>query len=201
MFGRQAMNLLELAARLCDGDPTGSALTTLSTELEKIEPKYFTALPSPCPAPSDFTLPHDGNTIGSLLLWAMFDLIRHGLAHQYQQIIVNLTDGKKFYIQLTGAGIGRSLSAVRRKRRPDAHLAYFVDSDGDVGLKVMPEILFIDFERAIKKAGLLKLQIPFNYLSRPRTPGGTRRRGSGSYYNFDSTSLQSCLASAGHRKL
>ncbi len=201
MFGRQSMNLLEFAARLCDGDPTGRALTAFSTELKKIEPKYFTALPSPCPAPSDFTLPHDGNTTGSLLLWALFDLIRHGLAHQYQQIIVTLTDGKKFYIQLTGAGIGRSLSTVRCKRRPDAHLAYFVDSDGDVGLKVLPEILFIDFERAIRKSGLLKLSIPFNHLSRPRTPGGYRRGGSGHYYNFDSTSLQSCLASSRHRKL
>jgi len=201
MFGRQAMNLLEFAARLCSGDVTGKALTAFSRELKKIEPKYFTALPSPCPAPSDFILPHDGNADGNLLLWALFDLMRHGLAHQYQQIIATLTDGKRFYIQLTGAEIGRSLSTVRRKQRPDVHLAYFVDSDGDIGLKVLPDILFIDFEKAIKKSGLLASQISFNHLSRPRTHSRFRSGASGPYYNFNSASLQRSLASAGHRRL
>lgn len=41
MFGRQAMNLLEFAARLCTNDSTGNALKNFSNELFKIELRYF----------------------------------------------------------------------------------------------------------------------------------------------------------------
>jgi len=133
MFGRQAMNLLEFAARLCKVDTTGNALNSLSSEQLKIEPKYFTKLPGPCeiPSMSDFTLPHDGDTSGRLLLWALFDLIRHGLAHQYQQTLVKLTDGRYFHVKLTGAEGGLNLAKVRSASRPPKHLAYTFDSDGD----------------------------------------------------------------------
>jgi hypothetical protein len=94
MFGRQAMNLLEFAARLCTNDATGKTLTDFSNELFKIDPKYFTQLPSPCASNSNFVLPHIGDTTRNPLLWALFDLIRHGLADQYQQLSVNLTDDK-----------------------------------------------------------------------------------------------------------
>ena len=46
---------------------------------------------------------------GDSLLAALSDLIRHGLAHQYQQIVVHLNDEKHFYISLTGATYGRYL--------------------------------------------------------------------------------------------
>lgn len=42
MFARQAMILLEFAARLCKGDASGQALRDLSVELDKIDPKNFT---------------------------------------------------------------------------------------------------------------------------------------------------------------
>ena len=90
MFGRQAMNLLEFAARLYKNDATGNAIRDYSSELFKIESKYFTSLPSPCASATDFVLPHNRNTSGNLLLWALFDLVRHGLAHQYQQLSVSL---------------------------------------------------------------------------------------------------------------
>jgi hypothetical protein len=84
MFARQAMNLLEFVFRLCKNDLTQNALKDFSNELRKIEPKYFTQLPSPCTSNKDFVLFYMGNTNGSLLLCALFDLIRNGLAHQYQ---------------------------------------------------------------------------------------------------------------------
>jgi len=99
MFARQAMSLLEFAARFY-GKNT-NLRTKYSEELYKIEPKYFTDLPGPVGCNKGFTLPHLGNT--SILLWSLFDLIRHGLAHQYQQIRVTLTDGKHFYMNLEGA--------------------------------------------------------------------------------------------------
>jgi len=112
MFARQSMNLLEFAATLCKSDSTGKALSDLSNHLHKIEPKYFTPLPSPCARSTGFILPHLGNTTGNLLLWALFDLVRHGLAHQYQQLLVQLNRGKNFLITLTGADFGRNLNPL-----------------------------------------------------------------------------------------
>ena len=96
MFERQAMTLLEFASRLYTNDATGIMQRNFSSELHKIEPKYFTLLPVPCATTKEFILPHIGDKSGRTLLWSLFDLIRHGLAHQYRQIIVNLNDSKHF---------------------------------------------------------------------------------------------------------
>jgi hypothetical protein len=68
MFGRQAMNLLEFAARLCTNDSTRNALKDFSKELFKIELRYSTQLPSPCVSNKEFVLPHIGNISGNLLI-------------------------------------------------------------------------------------------------------------------------------------
>ena len=57
MFARQAMVLLEWAARLASGDVSGLALSALSDELNSIEPTYFTRLPGRAPRPKGFQLP------------------------------------------------------------------------------------------------------------------------------------------------
>lgn len=193
MFGRQAMSLLEFAARLCTNDTSGLALKSLSTQLQSIEPRYFTKMPGPCAVFSDFILPNDGDTSGKLLLWVLFDLLRHGLAHQYQQILVKLTDGKNFYIKLTGNKAGLDLVTVQRNPRPTNHLAYSLDSDADIELTVKPDILFIDFDDAINKSGLLKMGLSFPAMSRPTKKSVN--------YNFDLTSLEKSLATAGHNKI
>jgi hypothetical protein len=132
MFASQAMKLLEFAARLYSSDSTGKMHTIFSNELNKIESKYFTPLPSPCVGRNfDFVPPHVGDTSGRTLLWILFDLIRNGLAHQYQQIIVNLTDKKLFYISLSvGAEHGRYLNVVAGSRPMD-HLGYNYDKSGE----------------------------------------------------------------------
>jgi hypothetical protein len=125
MFARQAMTLLELGSRLCYND--ANALSDFSNALKGIEPRYFTRMPSVCAKPDpEFTLPFIGNPTGDLLLWTLFDQTRHGLAHQYQQIIVNLTDGKKFFIELFGAD--RPLRGIENSRTPE-HLVYCIDAD------------------------------------------------------------------------
>ena len=160
MFARQTMNLLEFAARLCTGDPSHAAIQSLSTELEKIETKYFTQLPGNCPMPSEFTLPHISSITGSSLLDALFDLVRHGVAHQYQQIIVELIDGKHFYISITGPDHGKYLNTFQNQR-PSKHLSYTIDNDGDMKLIIYPQILLLDFEKAIDKSHILKKSVPF----------------------------------------
>src|SRR5918994_6092409 len=135
MFARQAMNLLEFACRLYGSN--SKIRTQFSTELKKTEPRYFARLPSPCADLKEFTLPHLRNKSGDLLLWALFDLIRNGLAHQYQQITVKLKGRRKFFIELTGAKEGRHLDTVRKSRHA-SHLDYFIDKDGDIGVRIYP---------------------------------------------------------------
>lgn len=193
MFGRQAMNLLEFACRLYEGDQTGQARIDFSNELNSIESKYFTLLPSSTTSSRDFTLPHLGNTSGNLLLWSLFDLIRHGLAHQYQQIIADLNDGHHYFVQLTGASVGRILNNVEALR-PHDHLGYFSDDDGDIGMKIYPEILFLDFDKALNSSNLLGRNLNFDYLSR----GDQRTK---KYYNFGVRALINSLNQAGHTNI
>jgi hypothetical protein len=189
MFARQAMTLLEFASRLCHKD--AKALSDFSNALKGIEPKYFTRMPSVCANPdSEFTLPYIGNPTGDILLWALFDQTRHGLAHQYQQIIANLTDGKKFFIKLFGADESRSIGYIENTRTQD-HLAYYVDVDGDLGLKVDPAVLFLDFKSAISNSNLLGRGLTLTYLTRPRKSGLQ-------FYKFDTNALKNGLKRNSH---
>jgi hypothetical protein len=127
MFGRQAMNLLEFVSMLCSKDSSHTSLSDYSEELFKIDSKYFTKVPGKCTSTRKLTLPYVGIKNGDHLLWALFDLIRNGLAHQYQQIMVELKDGKAFIVTLTGADHGRSLTTIQKLPRPVDHLAYLID--------------------------------------------------------------------------
>ena len=200
IFARQAMNLLEFAAMLYGKDV--KIRDNFSNELKNIEPKYFTRLPSPCAVTTDFILPHIGDT-SRTLLWALFDLIRHGLAHQYQQIVVVLMDRKQFYISLAiGADCGRYLSATQGLR-PLRHLAYRFDSDGDLELILYPDTLFLDIKNAIDNSALLKQGLSFPYLSRPLVRS-TRSSSKGpkiKYYDFGLNSLESSLRTGNHMKI
>ena len=152
MFASQAMHLLEFAARLYDKDTY--AHQTFSNDLYDIEPKYFTPLPGPCATTRGFVLPYIGNSKGETLLWALFDLIRHGLAHQYQQIIAELNDLRHFYISLTGAKYGRYLDITAKPDR-GRHLAYTIDEDDDLALTICPDILFLDIKEVLDKSPLI----------------------------------------------
>lgn len=176
MFAAQAMILLEFASRLCKGKP--KMLDDFSRELDKIDPKYFKLLPSRCVPDSDqFNLPYMGDKDGRDLLWALFDLIRNGLAHQYQQIIVKLKDKKLFYVSIAwGADHSRRLNGSR----PPDHLDCKLDESGDLVLKVYPDILFLDFKKAIINSNLLNRNPSFDRLYRPRNKDR---------YDFDSISL------------
>jgi hypothetical protein len=189
MFARQAMVLLEWAARLAASDVSGVAISDFSSELNKIEPKYFTQLPGGAPRPKDFQLPFvtPANSERQLL-WALFDLIRHGQAHQYQQIPVELSDGKVFWIALSGAVSGFELSTAHSRR--NEHLGYKEDRSGNVWLLVRPDVIFLDLKTAVERSSLLGRGLSFDYL---------RRGGPGaSNYQFDSSALKSVLTSSGH---
>jgi hypothetical protein len=185
MFGKQAMTLLEFGSRLANGDQTGAALRAFSNELFSIEPKYATKVPSIIRKGSGFTLPYQNSDAGNELLWALFDVVRNGLAHQYQQITIPLIDGKFWAVMLTGPSFGNYLNAKNRV----GHLSYFRDVAGDVILRVYPNMLFQDVQTAIVKSNLLGRGLNFDYLTRP---------GFGANYPFDSASLETSLKGGGH---
>jgi hypothetical protein len=88
-----------------------------------------------------------------------------------------------------------------RSPRPSEHLGYYDNSDGDLGLMVYPDILFLDFEDAIVKSGLLNRGLTFKYLTR-LAHGSTHKKGKKIvYYNFDKASLESSLVKQGHANM
>jgi hypothetical protein len=80
--------------------------------------------------------------------------------------------------------------------RPTNHLGYHDDSDGDLELTVYADILFLDFEDAIDKSGLLNMGLTFQYLTRPKK--GKKKT---TYYNFDKASLENTFVRGGHLKV
>lgn len=197
MFAKQAMILLEVVARLCKKDP--KAFEDLSKTLGLIEPKYFTRIPglkvNPGLRNNAFKLPCINNK-RDILLWALFDLIRNGQAHQYQQIIAELRDNKHLVICLTGPDSPNrqnppmTLDNIKNAGRDPNHLGYQFDSDGDLILLVRTDWLFLDIQEAIEKSGILKKGLSFNHLT-------VRSKN----YDFTTKDLQRSIDSAGHKKL
>lgn len=186
MFALQATVLLEWLCRLCVSDP--AALQDFFNELQKIEPKYFTLLDDEVEVPRDFKLP--GPQPPKHLLSALYDLIRNGNAHEYQNIVVTLTDGRKWAVGLLGVKHLSSLSVVAANRSNSRHLSYFFDSVGDLMLIVHPGVLFLDLCEAAQKANLLSRGLAITPLFRPRKSG----------YRFNLNQLEQSLQKGGHPK-
>ncbi len=189
LFALQAMVLLEVASRLCASDLTGAALGAFSTQLSARDPRYFTALPGACAGGShEFTLPCSGPNPSAELLAALFDLIRNGQAHQYQQIRVRLSDGMDFQVELTGAEHGLFLDRTPNRT---GHLVQSRDESGDLWLKVRTDVLFVDVRESIRTANLLGRGLSIVHLVRPR--------GSGTY-QFSSAQLEQALQPTGSER-
>jgi len=193
LFARQAMSLLELCCRVASADPTGNALAAYGAALDHIEPRYFTLLPGRVPAPRGFELP---SRVGCTrpeqqLLWALFDLVRHGHAHLYQQTPVRLSDGTMFGVSLDGVERGSTLSTMTTERRHPAHLALYPEP-GAIWLAVLPGALFLDLRDAARQASIFTRGLLPNYFKRP---GAGRQAGT---YAFAAEDLLGQLNQAGH---
>jgi hypothetical protein len=99
--------------------------------------------------------------------------------------MVTLTDGETFGVSLTGAAAGRTL-ASSAKTRPSNHLSVRTEESA-ISVVVYPEVLLVDFERAILDSGLLKRGLALKYLERT----------AGSVYSYDRPALEGALLSAG----
>ena len=91
------------------------------------------------------------------LLWLLWDNIRNGQAHQYQQIPAHQPDGE-LYIALAGADHRLTLNAtVRHRLHEQDHLSLDRKYPRALGIKVYPQWIYLDLRDAVITAGLLRL--------------------------------------------
>jgi hypothetical protein len=159
LFGKLATTVLELASRLCRADASGVKQREFAEELNARDARYFVQLPGVVWAPSKktrkalafpSTIPVGAN--GQItVLAAIFNLVRNGQAHQYQQIPAQLSDGTIFGISLTGPGPGQFLANAAAGRLD--HLS-FEENTHAIWLKVRTDVLFVDLRDAVRAVGL-----------------------------------------------
>ena len=124
--------------------------------------------------------------------FAEIDLIRNGGAHQYQQAMARLTNGRLFALALTGAE-----APLGTVRHPPTHLAFRKTRYGDILMYVHPDTLFLDFREAVLMSGLLKRKrLRFRYVERGNAVNPKNR-----FYRFPSTAVTVSLAGGGHPQL
>jgi len=191
MFAMLAMIFLEFTCRLCSADDTGRASEEFSKELDLIDARYFTRIHGlHAPSEKEFVLPfmakkqeHD------TLVCALFDLIRNGLAHQYQQIAVTLKGKRSWAIELRGPAPDRTFGAIHQsKLSRERHLRHQRDANGDIWMVVDPGLMFLDFKDAFDRARLLKKGLRLSRLQR------SYQKSWGKVYAFTSVQLEKDLA-------
>lgn len=193
LFARHAVGLLEAACRLCKGDATGDAIASFAGALEKRDRRYFTRLPGPCWAPNPrtrqaFDLPSLGPDPDNQVVAALFNLIRNGQSHQYQQMGAVFADGRQFRISLTGAEHGALLRTTLANGRPGQHLRVSQDAGGNIWMFVRPDVLFLDLRDSVRDANLLGRGLAFPFMSedRPAT------------FNFTACDAEAAFQNGGH---
>lgn len=157
LFGFLATALLEWACRLCRvNNPPNHLIHELAAALKQRDSRYFTPLPPTIKVRGRrdaFDLPTIGGDDSNPLLWAVFVLVRNGLAHHYQQLPALLDDGRYLWISLRGAEYGETFERLERRRSD--HLAFCEYRDTNIGIRVWPHVFFSDISEAIDKSGIL----------------------------------------------
>jgi hypothetical protein len=160
LFALDSLILLEFVGRLCWRSKR--AFRAFDQELRSIEPNYFARIPGVNLHFKYFELPYKKSS--QELIWALYDLIRNGQAHQYQRMFVSLADKRGWGLTLTGARYRRYVGAKsRRQSRPVRHLGYRRDREGNIWITLYPNILFSDILNAVARSQILRKRLPFNY--------------------------------------
>jgi hypothetical protein len=203
MFGLLSMILLEFIGRALSSD--SEKLRNFSQELHNIDNRYFVKLPGVCYKPKGFKLPWYQSDKGDELLWVVYDLIRNGEAHQYQQITVDLKDNKVWAICLRGPKSKRSLNVVRSERT-SKHLTYY-EKGNTIWLWFDPGTFFIHLTDAIIRANVNWDKLSFPYLKRGSDtshhngiPRKYNKSESREPYQFTSTDLKAAFEEGGIRR-
>ena len=178
-FALLAMAFLEFTCRLCKSDPTGVALPDFSHQLNLIESRYFNKIAGLNAPVRAFSFPYIGTQTNDFLICALFDLIRNGLAHQYQQILVHLQPDNWWGITLSGPAKGKTIAHITNYPRSRmTHLTLRTGTDGVTWLVISPARLFLDFKKAFDDARLIERPLTVEHFDRPPAAGSNVR------YNF-----------------
>ena len=164
MFALQATILLEWASRLCGSD--ASARRDFAEALRAIRPRYFLDLPEMADLPGKTRPPRDFALLDvdrpeTQLLTFIFDLVRNGQSHRYQQIAASLLGDSVLAISLGGAHFDHSLDRLKTGGGAQEHLTLQVIGKGVGTLKVDSGMLYWDIKTAIENAHLLSRGLNF----------------------------------------
>lgn len=182
MFGLMTTILIEWLGRLYSGND--NKLKKFSETLNEIDSRYFIEIPDYCPDKPGFNyLFLDKNKKRKYLINHIFDLVRNGIAHQYNQIEATLSDNAIFTIALTGAARTKSndlktLQYIKNNRSNIKHFECHVGSN-KIELIIDPGCLFLDLMKAVNNSDITDRNL-FNKL--------TRRK-----YDFSQIILVQCL--------
>jgi hypothetical protein len=169
MLAKQAVLLLELSSRVAAAEgPNGGAIRQFSQWIETQNRRYFLELPGDVQLPGDFVLPHSQRVpCKRQLLALIFDLVRNGQAHYYQQIPATLSDGSIFGISITGAEPGRpTLDALRHDPNYATVHLELREQPGLLRLIIQPEVLFLDVMVTAQRAQLFTGTLPLARFTR-----------------------------------
>jgi hypothetical protein len=165
-FALLDMVLLEYISRACKQDQTGDLLRKFTVSLDSSDKRYFEVIngwPGLNPY-GEYTIPYKTQE-GKEVLSFLFDLIRNGQAHQYQQIIANLKDCS-IAIRISGAEFGVKLNTVKSRSK---HLDVWNSTNNRKPLVLIyfrPEVFYLDLKTAVKCSLIFDKVTSFNYLSR-----------------------------------
>lgn len=187
LFALQVMIALEWVMRFCSQDD--SLQKRFLDELENIDSRYFTKLPG---GPSKPPFPRLGDESKTHLIWVIFDILRNGQAHQYEQVIVRLPGSESFTVAIAGgANPGLDLASVPKRISRKKYLG-FREESGHGWIYLHVGLLFLDIEKAVTKSGILESVDTFPFLKRPEG------RGKRDTYKVSLSQLASTLDSGKH---
>lgn len=156
-FALKSMIFLEFISRVCSKDST--RLISLAQEMDS---RYFAELPISYSMKADFHLPYlncDQCVKNRYLLLWLFAMIRHGTAHYYHQIRLNLGE---FYFEIgvTGPKEGCNMEYLQRNPADIEHLKYRISELKECRSKLLtvifnPALFFLDLKRAVQKTNLI----------------------------------------------
>jgi hypothetical protein len=167
MFALLDMILVEFISRFCKQDSTGGLLSKFSDCLYDVDKRYFGLVNGwkGLKQNSKFTIPFK-NQQGKEILCLLFDLIRNGEAHQYQQIIAELQDGI-MSIRISGADFGLNLSKIS-SRSGHLDVQHSTNSSNPILLiQFRPEVMYLDLKRAVDCSQIFGKSTQFLHFSRP----------------------------------
>jgi hypothetical protein len=157
-FAKQSMLFLELVSRMA----TNSLLETYSRALKNRNDDYFLQFAFDdyskqgkrivttgfLERDGDMKLPFEPTAPEQpILLWFMFDLVRNGMAHQAEQITLKVNSTESVVVGMSGVHHFGTLFVSENERK--TRRLRFRDGGTNHALDVFPEVLFLDFAKAL----------------------------------------------------